>query len=121
MKPTQPQHPIEIRKSTRTFQKKPLSSVDLERISNYLHKPEELVGPFGNQFKFELLIEPEERDKDQIGTYGFIKYPQGYILGSSSIETKRLFDYAFVLENIVLYLTTIGIGTLELTRFSGRW
>jgi len=57
------------------------------------------------------LIEPEEREKDQIGTYGFIKNPQGYILGSSIIETKSLFDYAFVLENIVLYLTTIGVGT----------
>jgi nitroreductase len=105
------QKAIEARKSTRTFQKEPLSSVDIEKISGYLNRPENLVGPFGYQFEFELLIESEERDKDQIGTYGFIKNPQGYILGSSIIETKSLFDYAFVLENIVLYLTTIGVGT----------
>jgi len=109
--PTLPQNAIEVRKSTRTFQKKPLSSVDLGKISNYLNRPENMVGPFGNQFEFKLLIEPEEREKDQIGTYGFIKNPQGYILGSSIIEIKSIFDYAFVLENIVLYLTTIGIGT----------
>jgi len=111
MNPTLPKKAIEVRKSSRTFQKKPLSSVDLGKISNYLNRLENLVGPFGNQFEIELLIEPEEREKDQIGTYGFIKNPQGYILGRSIIETKSLFDYAFVLENIVLYLTTIGIGT----------
>lgn len=111
MNSTLPQNTIEVRKSTRTFQKKLLNSVDLGKISNYLKRPENLVGPFGNQFEFELLIEPEEREKDQIGTYGFIKNPQGYILGSSIIEIKSLFDYAFVLENIVLYLTTLGIGT----------
>ncbi len=105
------QKAIETRKSTRTFQKEPLSPVDIEKISDYLNRPENLIGPFGNQFKFDLLIEPEERKKDQIGTYGFIKNPQGYILGSSIIETKSLFDYAYVLEDIVLYLTAIGVGT----------
>ena len=105
------QKAIETRKSTRTFQKAPLSPVDIEKISGYLNKPENLIGPFGYQFEFELLIESEERDKDQIGTYGFIKNPQGYILGSSILETKSLFDYAYVLENIVLYLTAIGVGT----------
>ena len=105
------QKAIETRKSTRTFQKEPLSPVELEKISGYLNKPENLIGPFGYQFEFELLIESEERDKDQIGTYGFIKNPQGYILGSSILETKSLFDYAYVLENIVLYLTAIGVGT----------
>jgi nitroreductase len=70
-----------------------------------------MMGPFGNQIKFELVLETEKREKDKIGTYGIIKNPQAYILGSSIIETKNLFDYAFVLENIVLNLTTLGIGT----------
>lgn len=105
------QQAIEARKSTRTFQNKPLTQDDLGKISGYLNKSENLIGPFGHQFEFDLLIEPEEGKKDQIGTYGFIKNPQGYILGSSIIETKSLFDYAYVLENIVLYLTTLGIGT----------
>ncbi len=104
-------NPIDVRKSTRTFQNKPLTQDDLGQISGYLNKSENLIGPLGHQFEFELLIEPDEGKKDQIGTYGFIKNPQGYILGSSSLELKSLFDYAFVLENIVLYLTSLGIGT----------
>ena len=105
------QQAIEARKSTRTFQNKSLTQDDLGKISGYLNMAENLLGPFGHQFEFDLLIEPEEGKKDQIGTYGFIKNPQGYILGSSIIETKSLFDYAYALENIVLYLTTIGVGT----------
>lgn len=105
------QNAIEVRKSTRTYQKKPITIADLEKISAYMSNPEYLTGPFGNQFEFDLVIETEEREKDQIGTYGIIKNPQGYILGTSIIETRNLFDYAFVVENIVLYLTTLGIGT----------
>ena len=105
------QQAIEARKSTRTFQNIPLTQDDLGKILGYLNMAENLIGPFGHQFEFELLIEPAEGKKDQIGTYGFIKNPQGYILGSSSLEIKSLFDYAYVLENIVLYLTTIGVGT----------
>jgi nitroreductase len=111
MNPTPTQDAIEVRKSTRTFQKRPITSANLDKISAYLRRPENSVGPFGHQVRFELVIETEQRGRDKIGTYGFIKNPQGYILGSSTKETQSLFDYAFVLENIVLYLTTLGIGT----------
>ena len=111
MTPTLTLNAIEARKSTRTFQKKPLTPADLAKVSAYLNEPENMIGPFGNQIEIELVLESEEREKDKIGTYGFIKNPQGYIIGSSIVETKSLFDYAFVLENIVLYLTTLGVGT----------
>jgi nitroreductase len=111
MKSKQLKQAIEARRSTRTYQNEPLTSSDIEKISSYLGRPENLVGPFGYQFAIELLIEAEERDKDKIGTYGFIKNPQGYILGTSIIDTKSLFDYAYVLETMILYLTSINIGT----------
>jgi nitroreductase len=111
MNSSQTQNPINVRRSVRTFQKKPLKSNDLDMILNYLNKLGNLEGPFGNQFDIKLLIEQETLEEEQIGTYGFIKNPQGYIFGSSSLGTRSLFDYAYVLENIVLYLTEVGIGT----------
>ena len=102
---------IESRTSTRTFQKRPLDHNDLEMISAYLNQPENRIGPFGNRPEYELIIETEEREKDTIGTYGIIKNPQGYILGGCTTDPQALFDYAFVLENMALYLTEIGIGT----------
>ncbi len=111
MNPTQFQNAIEVRKSTRTFQETPLTPTDLEKVASYLNDPVNLVGPFGNKVNIELVMETGTQEKEQIGTYGIIENAQGYIFGSSAKETQSLFDYAFVLENIVLYLTTLGIGT----------
>ena len=101
----------EVRKSIRTFMEKPLSSADLDQISSFLNDSKNCIGPFGNQFKFDLVIEQKIQEKQKIGTYGFIKNAQGFILGSCNTDTKSLFDYAFVFENIVLYLTQLNIGT----------
>ena len=102
---------IETRISTRSFTEAPLISTHLEKISAYLENPKNLIGPYGHKIEFELLIEIEKQEKEKIGTYGFIQNAQGYIIGSSTRETQEIFDYAFVLENIVLYLTSLGIGT----------
>lgn len=111
MNPTQILNAIEDRKSTRTFQEIPLTPTDLEKITSYLTAPENLVGPFGNKVSLGLALETGTQKKEQIGTYGIIQNAQGYILGGSSKETQSLFDYAYVLEDIVLYLTTLGVGT----------
>lgn len=102
---------IEARTSTRTFLNTPISSADLEKISAFINNPENLIGPFGHQIQFDLVTEDEGNNKKKIGTYGMIANAQGYILGGCPKETTHLFDYAYVLENIVLYLTSMGIGT----------
>jgi len=109
--PTQILNAIEGRKSTRTFQETPLTPTDLEKIASYLNDPVNLVGPFGNKVSLELALETGTQKTEQIGTYGIIQNAQGYILGGCNKETQSLFDYAYVLEDIVLYLTTLGIGT----------
>jgi hypothetical protein len=108
---TETLHAIEVRKSTRTFMEKPLIPSDLKKISACLNDPKNLIGPYGNQVELDLVLETESHEKAKIGTYGFIQNAQGYILGGSTQDTQKLFDYAFVLENIVLYLTSLGIGT----------
>lgn len=87
-----PREAIETRKSIRTFQEEPLHSVDLEKITNYLIRTEDFIGPFGNQYKFELLIESEERKKDQIGTYGFIKKIHRDIFLAVVLSKRNLFS-----------------------------
>jgi nitroreductase len=111
MENTQPLNPIEVRVSTRTYREEPLLPADLERITSYLNDPANLVGPFGNRFQFELVIETEIQESQKIGTYGFIQNAQGYILGASRVDPEGLFDYAFIFEDIVLHLTELGIGT----------
>lgn len=102
---------IEIRVSTRTFANLPVNSGDLDKISDYLDDPKNRVGPFGNQVNLRLVIETANKEKEKLGTYGFIQHAQAYIIGSCASDTLSLFDYAFVLENVVLRLTIIGIST----------
>ncbi len=104
-------NPIETRISTRTFTETPLTPAHLEKISTFLENPKNQMGPFENTIEFEWVLEAESQEKEQIGTYGFIQNAQGYILGSSTNDAQEIFDYAYVLENIVLYLTLLGIGT----------
>lgn len=111
MNPTLTLNTIETRISTRTFEDTPLSPSDLEKISAYLDNPENLIGPYGHNIDIELLMETATIEKEKLGTYGVIQGAQAYILGNCTKDTQKLFDYAFVLENIVLYLTSIGIST----------
>ena len=104
-------NPIETRISTRTFTETPLSPAHLEKISTFLENPKKQIGPFGHKIELELLIETEKQEKEKIGTYGIIKNAQGYIIGSSTNDTQEIFDYAYVFENIVLYLTSLNIDT----------
>ena len=108
---TRTQNPIEVRRSTRTFKETPLPSTALKKIADYLNDPNKLIGPYGNTIPFDLVTERGTQEKEQLGTYGFIQNAQGYIIGSCTKDSQLLFDYAFVLENIVLYLTALGIST----------
>jgi len=103
---------IETRKSTRNYRKKTLSSVDIEKINAYIQQSENFIGQYGTQFKFELLIQSHLQDKkEKIGTYGFIKNAPGFIIGCCQNDFKTIFEYGFVLEGLILYLTQLGLGT----------
>jgi nitroreductase len=103
-------NPIEIRKSTRNYQQTPLSSDDLEKIETYITEPNNLIGPYGNQFELELLLETNLKKKEKLGTYGFFKNQQGFVVGKSHNDPKALFEFGFIFENLILYLSSIGIG-----------
>lgn len=102
---------IESRKSIRNYEETPISTDDLEQIQAYLDDPENLIGPYGTNFTFEILLEPLAAKKEQIGTYGFVKNAQGYMIGICKNHPVAAFEYGYVFEGLVLYLTSLGIGT----------
>jgi nitroreductase len=101
---------IESRKSIRNFHNHPVKPSTLGEIRSWLSAPTNLIGPFGTQFDFELLIESGQ-GKERLGTYGFIKNAQGYIVGSSPKNFQALFEFGFVFEDLILFLTSRNIGT----------
>jgi len=102
---------IEIRKSTRNFKKIRLATDVIEKINYYLNEPHNLTGAYGTPLNFEVLIENDFKEKEKIGTYGFIKNAAGFIIGSCANESRTIFEFGFALEGLVLYLTELQIGT----------
>ena len=102
---------IKNRISIRTYSDKPIEDETKEAISNILQST--TIGPFGNRTRFELL-DFTELDKNEIktlGTYGFIKGANLFIVGAIVPSGKAMEDYGYCLEKIILKLTNLGLGT----------
>ena len=90
------------RHSTRSFKKEALQNKDLNKL---------------NDFITSLNIPKDINIKiisNKIGTYGFIKNPAAYLITYCKNKPKILETIGYYLENIVLYATSLNIGTCYL-------
>jgi len=108
-------HPIDQlvkqRFSCRSYLNKPVEEQTRLRLADYstsLH-----TGPFGARMRFELVAAREQDQKalKNLGTYGFIKGATGFIIGVIKDDEKNLEDFGYLMENIILFATDIGLGT----------
>jgi nitroreductase len=104
---------IRNRHSIRTYETTPLSSSDLNKITDYIHNEDNLMGPLGGRGLIELvLVRKNVTNKGiRLGTYGFIKNPQAYLVGITENNKMSLLDFAYVFEKLVLHLTDLGLGS----------
>ncbi len=104
------------RRSVRTFKKTALKKKDLNTILQILKDTEPKEGPFKQRVKFFIIEDTftTEEEKLKIGTYGFIKNPQGFIGGKIENTFENLIDFGYLFEEIILKLTNINIGTVWL-------
>ena len=80
----------------------------LQEFMEILH-----TGPFGSHTRL-VLIAASEADRQSlkgVGTYGFIKNPQGYIVGAMGPGEKNLEDFGYLMEFAILFATDLGLGT----------
>ncbi|SDN72646.1 nitroreductase family protein [Bacillus sp. OK048] len=100
------------RQSVRTFDNQYITETHYKKIREYIITEENLVGPFGNKGKLELIqVTNNVSDKGiKLGTYGFIKNPQGYLVGVTENSKYKLVEFAYVFQKLVLFLTELGIG-----------
>jgi nitroreductase len=117
---------IEQRFSCRTYLDAPIEEGkrhELEEVCASLG-----VGPFGTPARFKLVAATEE-DTDVLkglGTYGFIRGATGFILGAVGDGDRNLEDFGYLMEQIVLFATDLGLGscwlggTFTKSRFAAR-
>ena len=106
-----PSQLIRQRHSCRTYQKRPLADQDLINLENNFKKAQ--PGPRGNQIRYSMLTASEfkERKLPEPGTYGFIKDPAAYIVGTTYDQPGALEDFGYCMELLVLKATELEIGS----------
>lgn len=104
---------MKYRQSIRTYDTKKVSETDYKRIIEYIAAEDNLIGPFGNKGRIELIqVNNNVSEKGiKLGTYGFIKNPQVYLVGLCENKKYSLLEFAFIFHKLVIYLTELGLGT----------
>ena len=71
------------------------------------------AGPLGSRARFGLIVSsPGDRAAlRRLGTYGFIKGATGFIVGAVRKGPNDLEDYGYLLEQVILRATELGVGT----------
>ncbi len=102
---------IDRRYSCRTYLEQPIADADKARLGEFLAS--RTAGPLGSQARFGLIAAaPDDRQAlRRLGTYGFIKGATGFIVGAVRRAPKDLEDYGYLLEEVILAATGIGLGT----------
>jgi nitroreductase len=102
---------IKNRISIRTYSDKPIEDETKEVILNILQST--TTGPFGNRMRFEILdfTELDKKEIKTLGTYGFVKGANLFIVGAIIPSNKAMEDYGYCLEKIILIVTNLGFGT----------
>ncbi len=105
---------IKQRSSWRTYDRNsPISLEIISQLKEFINS-KNIVGPFGNKARFELLKIPDnEKNKinSEYGTYGFIKGAEYFLAGAIPKKKKALEDYGYIFEHIILKATELNIGT----------
>jgi len=102
---------IRRRKSTRSYLDTPIEESKKETINKFIS--EQITGPFGTKSRF-ILITATTQDNEALKgliTYGMIKNPTGFIIGSVENKPYNLEDFGYLMEKNILLATNLGLGT----------
>ena len=102
---------IRRRYSCRTYRPEPIAAAQQRRLTELMAA--HVAGPLGAQARFALVAAAPGDDSAlrRLGTYGFIKGATGFIVGAVARAPKDLEDYGYLLEEVILAATGIGLGT----------
>lgn len=108
---------IQKRHSVRTYKKQPLLSRDREALVECMKK---LDNPFGVPVHEYIIDKKLSADGEKLGTYGVIK-GAGTFLGVSIPDTELApLAAGYEFENLILYATYMGLGTVWLAATFNR-
>lgn len=100
---------IKKRKSVRTYDNRDVSLEDKEKIVNYIDK---LNNPFGISVRIDMADKKLNKNGEKLGTYGVVKGASTFIGVSILNEELAPLAAGYEFENLILYATHLGLGTV---------
>lgn len=104
---------INQRHSTRTYDKRPVDGQTLMAVEDYLAS--NTKGPMGTPVRFKII---ELKDAGQVlkqfVSYGNIKGARYFVAGTVKKGEKAMEDFGYCMEKNILFLTSLGLGTVWL-------
>ena len=102
---------VRARRSVRSYENRPLSQADRERIISCIEELRAEETPFPAKIHIQLLEAKPGTDTEKLGTYGVIRGAKTF-LGVTAENTETAPEaVGFTFEKLVLAATAMGLGT----------
>jgi len=105
------------RSSVRSYESKKLSINDKEKLMDYINN---LSNPFNEKVNFHFIEKGLESNGEKLGTYGIIKGATSFIGVSVPNSEFGLEAAGYEFEQLILYATHLGLGTVWLAATFSR-
>lgn len=102
---------IHSRYSVRNYNGEPLSNEIIEKIETYI---KDLSNPFDKEVKIKLVNKHKDNEDIKLGTYGVIRGAENFLISACHNDDLSLMTLGYSLEKIILYCTSLGLGTVWL-------
>ncbi len=99
---------VRARRSVRTYEERPLSKEDKEKITSYIAA---LSNPFSVKVSIGLLEKKSAANGEKLGTYGVIKGAGDYLGAAVTEGELSLEALGYTFEKLILYAASLGLGT----------
>jgi nitroreductase len=105
---------IKMRNSVRSYENTEISKEEKEKLKAYLDEINNSEGIFGGRVRIELVQKRDGEKEVKLGTYGVIKGANYYLAVAYKKSSYDLEDLGFLFEKVILYCTSLGLGTVWL-------
>ena len=101
---------INERISTRTYDGSALRDEDLEKLNAFIDEVNKEI-KIKARFKIITNLGTGAAESKKLGTYGFIKGANSYIIGILNRDDNDALEFGYIFERIILFCTDLGIQT----------
>lgn len=102
---------IKRRVSTRSYEEKSLTKKDKRKLIDFNAS---LTNPFGVDVKVQYISKDKGAEDVQLGTYGTIRGAKDFLAITVKDQPYAMEAVGYQFENLVLYATDMGLGTVWL-------